>query len=770
MKKSILFIALLCTVLGWSQEKVTQITGTVIDINSNKGIEGVAVQLEGTSSLQFTDAEGKFKFNNPKGYIVGDAHSFILSKEGYELIGSASGKVISRSGAISKFGLKREINNYLWITLRDGLNGDFIVNATVDIQGNSKTSNELGKVFFDFSSFEKTALTVSIKADCYKNNTFQVSSKGEEFIELIPTCRGEATTISNNEMNLDRALLLLDRALKSRNGSNQGQVKAIEYLHKNGHDFISTNFDGVQLKDLKLLSANLSSSSFDFSDLTNANLDQCIIDKAYIRITELENMRYTSGELTNSYIILANGAKADFSNTNLQGSYFFGCDFRGANFSNTNLEDTMFIFCDLTGAQFDDSTFLNSGLSGCILDETSFDGATINNTDITASVAKNQQFTFSESQKEGLCMYKSGYEGRGLTNFFFISSFKLVRVNPETKYGSKYDDVIRKDWGVANLNTGNCTLCNTEQWAKNKRRDTRWEYRVYIPKSVLSNNDRLAYAKAILKRHEDEFIPRLLIGDTYTRKDIYEEWNRKIKDYLSGTLETVPELNKETLRILLLKEDLLEESQVNWKQAADTYIKELINAIIEKSPWNQNRGQISGPDNFHLPPAFNEKTINDEWVGWYKNWVKRQGKKEKQRLYVYSRLNSAKANKTSISLSNHFGSKPKKHSYPDVHKWATEKKLNVENFRIQPYNIRVIDSYYPSNTLLVYSGEEKNYDVPVDDLDETQRAPLRQQIKLNKIEVATNTVGNKLVRRVVLYIDPVKTEYQNKNGKWIPLK
>lgn len=766
MKKGILLIALLCTLLGWSQEKVTQITGTVIDINSNQGIEGVAVQLEGTSNLQFTDTEGKFKFNNSKGFIVGDAHSFILSKEGYELIGSASGKVISRSGAISKFGLKREINNYLWITLRDGLNGDFIANATVDIQGNSKISNELGKVFFDFSNFEKTKLAVSIKAECYKNNTFQVNSKGEEFIELIPTCREETTAVSSNSMNLDRALTLLDRALKSRNGSNQKQVEAIEYLHKNGHDFISTNFDGVQLKDLKLLGANLSSSSFDFSDFTNANLDQCIVDKAYIRFTELKNMRYTSGELTNGYIIFAQGAKADFSNTNLQGSYFFGCDFRGANFSNTNLEDTMFIFCDLTGAQFDDSTFLNSGLSGCILDETSFDGATVNNTDITASVAKNQQFTFNESQKEGLCMYKNGYETRGLTNFYFSSSFKLVRVNPETKYGSKYDDVIRKDWGVANLNTGNCTLCNTEQWSKNKRRETRWEYRVHTPKSILSNNDRLAYATAILNRYEDEFIPRLLIGDTYTRKDIYEEWNRKIKDLFSGDIETIPKLDKETLRSLLLQEKLLEKNQINWKQGADTYIKEQINKMIEESPWAQNQGQINGPDNFHLPPVFNIKTINNEWVDWYKKWIIRQGKKEKQRFYVYSRLNRPKANNTSISVSNQFGSKPNKHSYPDAHTLATQKELNLENFRIQPYNIRIKDNYYPNNTLLVYSGKENNYNITVGDLDATKQTLLRQEIKLNNIEV----VISKSVRRIVLYIDPVKTEYQNKNGKWITLK
>jgi uncharacterized protein YjbI with pentapeptide repeats len=757
-------------VVTWSQEKVTQITGTVIDINSNKGIEGVAVQLEGTTNLQFTDTEGKFKFNNPKGFIVGDAHSFILSKEGYELIGSASGKVISRSGAISKFGLKREINNYLWITLRDGLNGDFIANATVDIQGNSKTSNDLGKVFFDFSNFEKTNLTVSIKADCYKNNTFQVSSKGEEFIELIPTCRGETTTVSNSDMNLDRALLLLDRALKSRNGSNQGQVEAIEYLHKNGHDFISTNFDGVQLQGLKLLSADMSSSSFDFSDLSNASLEECIINKSNIRITDLENLRFTSGELTNSNIIFANGAKADFSHTNLQGSYFFGCDFRGANFSDTNLKDTMFIFCDFTGAIFNDSSLLNTGLSGCILDETSFDGATINNTDITASVAKNQQFNFSETQKEGLCMYKNRYEGRGLTSLYFGSSFTLVQVNPETKYGSKYDDVIRKDWGVTNLNTGSCALCNSEQWSKNKRRETRWEYRLYATQSILSNNDRLAYTRAILKRHEEAFIPRLLIGDTYASKEIYEEWNKKIKDHFTSALPTIPELNKETLRILLLKEGLLEESQVNWERAADTYIKELINTIIEESPWAQNRGQITGPEKFHLPPAFSERTIKDDWVDWYKKWVLRQGNKEKKRFYIHSKLNRIEVINDRISVNNHFGNKPNKRRFPDVHKMANEKKLDVDNFRVQSYNIRIIDNYYPANTILVYASEEHKYNIVASELDEANQTSLRQEIKLNKIEIMTSTVANKLIRRVVLYVDPIKTEYLNKNGKWITLK
>jgi hypothetical protein len=484
----------------------------------------------------------------------------------------------------------------------------------------------------------------------------------------------------------------------------------------------------------------------------------------------MANMRYTSGQLTNSNIVFANGAKADFSNTNLQGSYFFGCDFRGANFSNTNLEDTMFIFCDLTGAQFDNGTFLNTGLSGCILDEATFDGATINNTDITASVAKNQQFTFSEPQKRGLCMFKSAYEATGLTSLYFRSDFTLIEISPDAKYGTKYDDVIREYIGASNLNTGNCVLCKTEQWKKNKRRETRWDYRVHVQKKVLRNNDRMAYIRAILKRHTEQFVPRLVLPDTYGEEEIYEEWNTKIKNHFTTGLKTVPELNKETLRILLLQEGLLEESQVNWKQAADTYIKELINTIIDESPWEQNRGQITGPDNFHLPPAFSVKTINDQWVSWYKKWVTRQSKKGKQRYYIYSKLNLPKANNPSMSVSNYSGSKPRKHSYPEVHTLATDKNLDIENFTIQPYNIRVKDGYYPSNTLVVYSEKKKTYDIATSQLDIKKQTTIRQEIQLNKVEVFTSSNATKTVRRVVLYIDPVKTEYQNVKGKWVTLQ
>jgi len=563
---------------------------------------------------------------------------------------------------------------------------------------------------------------------------------------------------------------MLDRALESRNGGNQGQVEAIEYLHKNGQDFISTNFNGVQLKNLKLRSADLSTSTFDFSDLTNANLDGCTINKASIRITPLENIQYTSGELTNSTIIFANGIKADFSNTNLQGSYFYGCDFRGANFSNTNLEDTMFIFCNLTGATFDNATFLNAGLSGCILDETSFEGARINNTDITASVAKNQQFTFSESQRDGLCMYLGMYESMGLTSLYFKSEFTLMQVSPDTKYGSKYDDVVREYLGAANLYTGNCVLCKTEQWNKNKRRETRWDYKMFTQKSVLANNDRMAYIRAILKRHTEEFVPRLSIPETYSEKEIYEEWNHKIKDHFSNTKKTYPKLNKEAIQTLLIKEKLLSRDQVNWKRSAENYIKNLINTIIEKSPWEQNRGQITGPGDFHLPPAFNVNTIDNTWVDWYKNWANNHGKSSNQHFYRYHTLDVPNTKNPTFSFNNRFGSKPSRYNNRDILEFTTERNLKIDDVTIELHNIWTQDDYFHRNAFVVYSGEEHSYTIATSELDTTKQQEVRHKFKLNKIELFTTTIGDKEVRRIVLFIDPMTTEYQNKNGKWITLK
>ena len=219
------------------QNTKTQLIGRVVDINTSKGIEGVEVQLLSTGDLFYTDSEGKFKFIDSRGFIIGEPnYSFIIQKEGYLTVGNTNNMVMFGSGTINNLAMKPDLEKFLWLVLKNGRTGEFIKNATVDILGNTKQTNSLGKVSYDYSKYGNVELKVSIKKECFKDLIVKLSSsKGEKEINMIPTCnKDDDEAIKRDPL---KASQILDRALKSRNGSKQGQVKALEFLKNRGYDF-----------------------------------------------------------------------------------------------------------------------------------------------------------------------------------------------------------------------------------------------------------------------------------------------------------------------------------------------------------------------------------------------------------------------------------------------------------------------------------------------------------------------------------------------------
>lgn len=164
-----------------------KLSGTIVNLN-NKGIEGVKVQLENLGHFTYSDQDGNFE-------ITGDFkmsesyYSFLLFKEGYTTAGKSNEKkVVYTSGNIGNIIMKENTEQYLWITVVDAKDMQFLKDVEIDILGRQEKTNKSGKARFDLSGIDKNTVNASFMKNCYKDELNQLNTSGEAIIKLIYTC------------------------------------------------------------------------------------------------------------------------------------------------------------------------------------------------------------------------------------------------------------------------------------------------------------------------------------------------------------------------------------------------------------------------------------------------------------------------------------------------------------------------------------------------------------------------------------------------------
>lgn len=388
---NIITVLFILPIIAYSQVVRSQMIGRVVDSGTNTGIEGVEVQLLNTGDIAYTDSEGKFKFENSKGFDIGEPnYSFNIQKEGYIIVSNTNNRVVFGSGSIENLLMRKDIDKHLWITVLDGRTGDFIEDVKIEIKGNVKKTNSFGKVNFDLSQYGSRKIKVSLSKDCYKDQIEEIDNKGEAYLKLIPTCSQDDVTVKGIDLN--NAILTLDRAMEARDGSNQGQVNAIELLLKNGYTYNNADFKGVALENSKLTNTDLTSCDFQTCNLKNAIFTESKLDNANLNFTNFKGANFNNCKSTSTRYHYARGSNSTFAKASLTNSSFFISDLSNADFTGANLTNASFAYCDLSNVSFENAIVKNTIFLNCILNDANFSNAEIKNINITNSVSDSKVF------------------------------------------------------------------------------------------------------------------------------------------------------------------------------------------------------------------------------------------------------------------------------------------------------------------------------------------------------------------------------------------
>ncbi len=231
-------------------------------------------------------------------------------------------------------------------------------------------------------------------------------------------------------MDTEQALFILNSAKAARDGSNQGQIDAMQLLVGQGYDFSGTDLSGIYLGGAQLAGADLNGARLWLTDLAGADLSGADLARSGLRFASLAGAVLAGADLSGAYAPFSDGQAADLHQANLSGSVFLGSDLRGADLSGANLRGAVFAFADLgkanlSGADLTDAHFVATYLQGAL-----FDGAVFANTNMLA--ARLNPFILNEGQRAGTCQVL----GDSRTSFKLVERWESNRFSS----GYEYDD------------------------------------------------------------------------------------------------------------------------------------------------------------------------------------------------------------------------------------------------------------------------------------------------------------------------------------------
>ncbi|MEM0929949.1 MAG: pentapeptide repeat-containing protein, partial [Pseudomonadota bacterium] len=287
-------------------------------------------------------------------------------------------------------------------------------------------------------------------------------------IRQINERQEESLTDIEDLMSASVALERLAQATAERDGSDIGQVEAVEALLARGRRLEGRDFSGIALRDLKAERFNLTKSPLHFTDLSGADLSGAILTEAGMKFTDLSGGAQLDGaDLTGieSYFLIAPGV--DLRGADLSGSQFIGADLKGANLAGANLRNTRFLLTDFEGANFE-----NADLTGAIFLLSRFTGATWKGAELSETMLDTSfvdDDALDRNQLNGTCRRYIGE----------------ARIDVYENIGERFDDPSDSDGYRYNWFSPNAYFLTAEE-----RRDSLfgwpyWEPRLYHSASSL---------------------------------------------------------------------------------------------------------------------------------------------------------------------------------------------------------------------------------------------------------------------------------------------
>lgn len=421
------------------------------------------------------------------------------------------------------------------------------------------------------------------------------------------------------EQNTDMSAIVavVDRALEMRNGSEQGQVSAIERLLAKGNTFTGYDFSGVSLSGGKLRNGDFSNGRFHFSALDHVDATLTNFDDTGLRFVDFTASNFTGANISNAFAPFVFAASPpNFSRSKIVLSNFLGAALTGADFSGAILRGTSFAFADLTGANFAGADLTETQFVGAVLDDANFDDAIFQETNVIGASARSVSLT--DSQREGLCRAPIAFRHGAYTEI----SISLSESYPSARYasGTGYDDFYSGYFGSTNMTDKSLPVCKEmKNSPPGYHAKFPGEERMNLSRDYLGKSSRKRFAKERVKSHFEKVLA-LLTEDAIIRGNFAqsENWRKHLNERVSN-VDSIgsPHLNTEQVLMLLIKYKIVAENDVEWKKMAQ--LRFGLDAKLHQLSTDQVPNETMWAQFYPSDAVWDD--LPEEHVELYRNWV-----------------------------------------------------------------------------------------------------------------------------------------------------
>jgi uncharacterized protein YjbI with pentapeptide repeats len=445
-------------------------------------------------------------------------------------------------------------------------------------------------------------------------------------------------------MDVAAAQAQLDRALRTRDGSTQGQSEAVAVLLASGHKFPNVNWSGISLRGAKLAGGSFRTAVMHVIDLAKVDARAADLSGTGARFSTLEGGMFSEANFTRSYLPFVAARDAKFDKADLTEATFFGSDLRGARFEGAKLRGASLAFTDLRGAHFDGADLTGAYLDGALTDATTtFKGATFENTSVLGAALVAP--TLSAAQVAGACRHRLFFRsGQGFVEWTIILSERWTSSRFES--GFEFEQVFDIREGFNNFTDHWMPECKTKP-------DVAVGFNViqpataqlYVDRSLLRVGNRAAEIERRVRQRLDDSLKFLGEDNNLPAPpELRTKWEASLKAAAAKpTPVGEPFGDPDTGLLFGLANNLFTPDQVDWEaQARNRYRWERGPREVRRDqPPLQSMWSMFFPD---APWA----TVKGQGVPLYRRWTLDRVKQLPRAIRVQRRLNFGSANKVDV--------------------------------------------------------------------------------------------------------------------------
>ncbi|WP_262693030.1 pentapeptide repeat-containing protein [Kordiimonas aestuarii] len=439
---------------------------------------------------------------------------------------------------------------------------------------------------------------------------------------LTGAVEDQTGAVENVQQTMERsyAVEVLDRAMAARNGSNQGQVEAIESLLGYGYDFVEMDLSGISFRGAKLDGGDFSGGRKVFLNLDEASLRNSVLDRTDFALTTARRADFTGAAMEKVEAAFFDGHRALFAGARLKQANFYGADLSGADFSGADLSGASLAFADLSGADLRGADLRGAYLTGAILLGANLSDAMFGATNMLAVVA--EQEIFGDGQRAGFCRHP-------IADRRFSVSFVEERSGPPYKGGSRYDNFL-ESWQNEDNSYGfimsevladkSLPPCTTpDDAAPGFQADYPLNLRLQFEEPFLQigRRSKKAYDHfiGVVKARQAAYEAGPLVRGTGAYRDAWLNSMQAVADDL-GTVDTPIYLGSDTMMLLLMADGVLSSDNINWGRAAQARF------WIEENKKTETFAVTGWPRFFPGDAAFDD--LPKEAINIFRRWSERR--------------------------------------------------------------------------------------------------------------------------------------------------